>query len=520
MSLPVNVSELISGNSVEWERLEFKESWDKLEAVQAITSFANDINNWGGGYLIIGIQASNGKPILPPKGVPLAAVDDIQKELINICNLIKPPYFPIMEPVKHMGKTILVIWVPGSETRPHKAPKSLGKNKDYRYYIRRFSSTVIANQSEEVDLIETSAKTPFDDQIQQHADLSELNLSLIATHLQKVGSDLFDQLDSLPFEDLCRKMNIASGPSEYLKPKNIGLLLFSDEPTRFFPGAKIDVVTFKDASGDEFTEKTFSGPIQTQLQDVLTYLKNMVVEEKVIKVEGKAESIRAFNYPFSAVEEAVSNTVYHRGYNDDSPIEIKVYPDRIEIVSFPGPMPPLNKKKLNDAKIVARKYRNRRIGDFLKELRLTEGRGTGIPKILKAMNQNGSPSPIFDTDEDLTYFLTVLPVHPSFVQDGVQDGVQVGVQVGVQDINIEDKILKFCLRPKKREEIMNHIGLFHNYDNFARHVKPLVEKDWLAPTIPDKPNSRFQQYRTTPDGEKYLNGDRKELDSGTQATLV
>jgi len=31
---------------------------------------------------------------------------------------------------------------------------------------------------------------------------------------------------------------------------------------------------------------------------------------------------------------------------------------------------------------------------------MTESRSTGIPKILNAMESNGSPSPIFDFDED------------------------------------------------------------------------------------------------------------------------
>ena len=59
-----------------------------------------------------------------------------------------------------------------------------------------------------------------------------------------------------------------------------------------------------------------------------------------------------------------------------------------------------------------RRYRNRRIGEFLKELDLTEGRSTGIPKILRAMKENGSPSPEFEFDEDHTYFLVRLPAHP------------------------------------------------------------------------------------------------------------
>lgn len=43
-------------------------------------------------------------------------------------------------------------------------------------------------------------------------------------------------------------------------------------------------------------------------------------------------------------------------------------------------------------------YRNRRIGESLKELNLTEGRGTGIPKILRAMTANGSSPPQFEAN--------------------------------------------------------------------------------------------------------------------------
>ena len=60
-------------------------------------------------------------------------------------------------------------------------------------------------------------------------------------------------------------------------------------------------------------------------------------------------------------------------------------------------------------------YRNRRIGEFLKELNMTEGRGTGIPKILRAMKANGSPDPRFETDDDRTYFVSYFPAHSLIV---------------------------------------------------------------------------------------------------------
>ncbi len=55
------------------------------------------------------------------------------------------------------------------------------------------------------------------------------------------------------------------------------------------------------------------------------------------------------------------------------------------------------------------------LGDFLKELDLTEGRSTGISKILKVMKENGSPRPEFETDDDRSYFLIRLPVHKDAV---------------------------------------------------------------------------------------------------------
>lgn len=54
--------------------------------------------------------------------------------------------------------------------------------------------------------------------------------------------------------------------------------------------------------------------------------------------------------------------------------------------------------QLCQGKAFLRRYRNRRIGDFLKELDITESRSTGISKILRTMKKIGSPPPEFDED--------------------------------------------------------------------------------------------------------------------------
>ena len=59
----------------------------------------------------------------------------------------------------------------------------------------------------------------------------------------------------------------------------------------------------------------------------------------------------------------------------------------------------------------SRRYRNRRLGDFLKELDLTEGRFTGIPTIQAKLEENGSPRARFITDDTRSYLDVFIPVH-------------------------------------------------------------------------------------------------------------
>ena len=107
MALPININNLLTGQIVEWERIEFKKGWNPVAVLHTICAFANDFNNWGGGYIIIGIKEENGRPVLPPKGLMPEKIDTIQKELLNLCNFLKPNFFPVVEPVVFRKKHIL-----------------------------------------------------------------------------------------------------------------------------------------------------------------------------------------------------------------------------------------------------------------------------------------------------------------------------------------------------------------------------------------------------------------------------
>jgi ATP-dependent DNA helicase RecG len=419
MNLPININDILTGRSVEWERLEFKAGWNPQEVIRTLCAFANDFHNLGGGYLVIGINEDKGRPILPPAGLPRNQLDAIQKEIIELGHRIIPYYHPVISPYEIQGKHILVLWAAGGQSRPYKAPVSLAReNREYAYYIRKGSLTVRAGYQDEMELMGLAAKIPFDDRMHHSATPEDLDLGLIRTYLRQVKSDLYELSVNMNFVQLSRQMNIVDGPEEAVRPKNAGLMFFNEHPDRFFPQTQIDVVHFPEGPGaDSFTEKIFKGPLNRMLAEALSYIKSTVIQEKVIKHSDRAEASRCFNYPFAAIEEALCNAIYHRSYEIREPVEVRILPDRITVTSFPGPDRSISSEDIKQFRFLARRYRNRRIGEFLKELDLTEGRGTGIPKILRKINANGSPLPIFLTDDNRTYFVVEFPIHPVFLPE-------------------------------------------------------------------------------------------------------
>jgi ATP-dependent DNA helicase RecG len=140
-----------------------------------------------------------------------------------------------------------------------------------------------------------------------------------------------------------------------------------------------------------------------------------------------------------------------------------------------------------------------KIGYFFKELKLTEVRVIGIPTIINALKENGSPAPIFDiNDPERTHFLVEIPIHPAFIEEEFLnfDG-QFSDQVSDQVTNHAFAIIHFCISPKSRKEILEFLGLTNHSFNFKRHVEPLIINDFLDYTVKENPKDRNQKYVST-----------------------
>lgn len=498
MSIPINIENLILERIIESNRLDYKKGFDPNAVVHSICAFANDIDNTGGGYIIIGVEEENGKPKIPVIGIDSDKVDSILKDLIGYCNQIEPRYFPIVESVNFQGKTLIVIWCPAGYGRPYKVPENLFTKSMKYYYIRKMNSSIRAKSEEERELFYISTDIPFDDRPNLTATIDDLDISLLRKHLYDCNSDLYERSLSMTTLEIAQSMQIVTGPDEYLRPRNIGLLMFNENPEKFFRGARIEIVDIPNPTGEGMVEKSFTGPIQRQLKDALMYINNYVLKEKVYKFEDKEEAKRIFNYPYRAIEELLTNAVYHKSYMVNEPITIRITPKELEITSFPGFDRSITDQNIKDFKIRSRIYRNRRIGDFFKELKLTEGRNTGIPNALVALKENGSEFPIFEMDPDRRYISVILKNNKVF-NDKIDSKYKTTKRLS------KDKIKENILKVINEEPVsLNELSKRLNYKGISKSLTIAVkelEKDSYLKQIK---NGRTSIIKITSFGKKHI----------------
>ena len=180
----------------------------------------------------------------------------------------------------------------------------------------------------------------------------------------------------------------------------------------------------------------------------------------------------------------------------------------------------ISMEDINEAKSLrSRRYKNRRLGDFLKELNLTEGRATGIPTIQKKLRENGSPRAVIKTDEARTFFLIVIPCREDFVQvDAKVESIDIQTIVTnlskscpryVQDMSkMELENMAVCLL-RSTEEI-SASDMLEGIENVSykhlrrKYLNKLLEMKVVMMTMPDKPTSKNQKYILTDLGKMLI----------------
>lgn len=568
MALPINIEDLLNKQKVEDNRIEFKRGWNPDKVYHTICAFATDLDNIGGGYILVGVeQDENGIAKRPVKGLPIETIDEIMKDMVGYdakitsSNLRSISYNTRVSKEEVDGQTVLAIWVPTGPNRPYCVPESvISKGKSpLKYYIRSKASTIEA-RGETLDEVRALAdRTPFDERGNEAIKIEDISGVLVYEHLKTVKSKLAENFAGRPLEDILDEMNLLTGPSENRLVKNVAAMMFCEHPEKFFPATQVDIVLFPEGSienPDILVEvPKIVGPIPKMISEALSYLRTNVIKKRISKPDDKEKSDKAYNYPYQAFEEAVVNALYHRDYQEREPVEITIEPTHIDILSYSGPDRSITTEAIKAAqRLKARRYRNRRLGDFLKELDLTEGRATGIPTIQKSLRENGSDKAVIDTDEDRTYFLMTIPCREDMINSNrLETSTEahsdldtrllqilgqsfVKVQTSIYQCNITnksqllqileqlsvkvwDKAKKYIdksllcqytielieylnINPSTIKEIIGFINHPDGIEFRRKILNPLIELGYVAMTNPDKPTSSKQKYTLTDSGKE------------------
>ena len=57
MALPINITDLLNKQKIESNRIEFKKGWNPESIYHSICAFANDFDDLGGGYILVGVDS-------------------------------------------------------------------------------------------------------------------------------------------------------------------------------------------------------------------------------------------------------------------------------------------------------------------------------------------------------------------------------------------------------------------------------------------------------------------------------
>ena len=94
MALAININDLLNKQKIESNRIEFKKGWNPASIYHSVCAFANDFDDLGGGYIVVGVDTDEktGVAIRPVECIPTEKIDGILQDMLVYNNKISPYY--------------------------------------------------------------------------------------------------------------------------------------------------------------------------------------------------------------------------------------------------------------------------------------------------------------------------------------------------------------------------------------------------------------------------------------------
>ena len=243
----------------------------------------------------------------------------------------------------------------------------------------------------------------YEDDLVDACTLDDLDSAVFGEYKKAVGYDGADPARLL----LAR--GFARNEAGVLKLTVAGVLLFTVNPTRFLPSARLRFLRYEGIRAEVGTamnivkQEYIEGPLVKLLNRTLDVVGAQLRDFTALHpLEGIF--VTAAEYPKFAWQEGVVNAVTHRAYNihgDD--IRVEMYDDRL-LIRSPGKFPKMvDKNNIRES----RYSRNPRIARALTEIGWVRELGEGVKRIYQEMEKAYLPPPVYE-ESGQTVLLTLL----------------------------------------------------------------------------------------------------------------
>lgn len=445
-------NEILLSQSAESTYIEYKTSskqYDKI--LKTLCAYGNNYYDNDIQYIFIGVEEINDEnnkaiPKLPIKGIEEGSLEKCKNEI----NSLKPFLYPnvAFEIITNQleGTFYLLIIVPRQTGGPFMVSEKAEKDKKITLkagrYVRIESDTRLARVDEEYDLLRKFANYHYSSLTNAEASIDDLYVDYINEYI--AGTSDRDIMEGLSKIQMLKSLRLIdrNDPKEK-KVKNSAVLMFANKPDDYIPYAYIELIIDMFGSKRKMESKIFRGPIWKQYYTVINYINDNFLNTLVLREDGEASNRKVSNFPYVTIEELVANAIVHNNYENGKPIQIYVSENRINIVNYNKPLPPLKIQDLNERSFFnERDTENPEIRDMFKALGIIESFGTGIGEAKRALENNGSPElfyKVFDTMDNVTS--VVIPVSEEYqaIKKGSKPKQKLGFDSQTQDI--KQKIL-------------------------------------------------------------------------------
>lgn len=380
--------------------------------LESVCAFSNE-PRLGGGWILLGVKLADSTLWPMYQAIGISDIDKVGRDLTSQCSTVFNQQIRLqVEPETLNGKCVLKVFVP--ELPAAQKPlyfKDAGLPKGA--FRRQGSADVHCTEDDLLVFYHERRGETYDSSLVPGADLSHIDNDAVAEY-RRMRAEVNPDAEELKWsdEDLLQALACAVPDGVVLRPTVAGILLFGTAVAlrRFFPLMRVDYIRVPGKEWISDPDRRFETiEIRAPLIHTIRRARNAVLDDlpKAFSLPpGQLQRQEIPIIPDRVLREAVVNTVMHRSYRVNGPIQIIRYANRLEIRN-PGHSL-VAEDRLGEP---GSENRNPIIAAVLHETNMAENKGSGIRVMRELMVQANLTPPAFESDREKNIFIVTMLFH-------------------------------------------------------------------------------------------------------------